>query len=43
MRADAMRFKKAGEGPVPKTFPYDPAKVKGVDKKKAAISAKSKS
>ncbi|KAL5021192.1 hypothetical protein ScPMuIL_000347 [Solemya velum] len=35
-RMDALKFKKAGQGPVPKTYSYDPTKTKG-------ISAKSKS
>jgi YidC/Oxa1 family membrane protein insertase len=38
-RADAMKFKKAGEGPIPKTYAFDPTKVEH----KKAISAKSKS
>ena len=38
-RADAMKFKKAGEGPIPKTYSFDPTKVE----QKKAISAKSKS
>ena len=27
-RQDAMRFKDAGTGPLVKTYPYDPTKVK---------------
>lgn len=27
-RSDAMRFKEAGQGPLVKTYPYDPTKVK---------------
>ena len=34
-RNDATRFKEAGLGAVPKTFPYDPTKVKKVVAAKA--------
>ena len=37
-RMDAVRFREAGEGPIQKTYSYDPTKVKS----KAAVQAKSK-
>ena len=35
-RAEAMRFKEAGLGPIPKTYAYDPTKTAG------KVQAKSK-
>ena len=38
-RADATTFKEAGLGAVPKTYPYDPTKVKKVATSKASKGA----
>lgn len=38
-RADATKFKEAGLGAVPKTYPYDPTKVKKVAVSKASKGA----
>ena len=38
-RADATRFKEAGLGAIPKTYPYDPTKLKKVAASKASKGA----
>ena len=32
-RMDAVKFKEAGRGPLQKTYPYDPTKVKKIQAK----------
>ncbi|KAK7481673.1 hypothetical protein BaRGS_00027046 [Batillaria attramentaria] len=39
-RVDALKFQKAGQGPIQKTYTYDPTKARGAN---SAVSAKSKS